>query len=256
MLGFTDTKGPFFMLCFIALAFVFVFVAVYASIIHDSLLATIAAHSSADISPIRRYSSVALFLGACLFGLPAGATAGAIYGLGAGVAGAVVFGMAGAAFGLVFMDTICRCMNMLKVGQIRESLLDDELLTPELQDALDELFEGGGSRSRGSIVADYISRNAADVPDNILLKSFVHDTELDKHAGERVRTQMASIRGLISREEASILLTRAAERIRDPDYKLKEFHADMVKCFPGASAAVANRLSSPHFLPRVRLGQR
>ena len=89
-------------------------------------------------------------------------------------------------------------------------------------------------------MADYISRNAADVPDNILLKSFVAaDVECDMHVGEHVRTQMASIHGLISREEASILLTRAAMRIRDPDYKLKEFHADMVKCFPGPSNAIS-----------------
>ena len=52
------------------------------------------------------------------------------------------------------------------------------------------------------------------------------------YAGQRVREELESIRPLISRQESYDLLTRVAERIRQPSYSLKDFHADMVHCFP------------------------
>ena len=51
-------------------------------------------------------------------------------------------------------------------------------------------------------------------------------------AGQRVREELESIRPLISREGSRELLTRVAEQIRQPSYSLKDFHADMVHCFP------------------------
>jgi len=52
------------------------------------------------------------------------------------------------------------------------------------------------------------------------------------YAGQRVREELESIRPLISREGSRELLTRVAERIRQPSYNLRHFHADMVHCFP------------------------
>ena len=52
------------------------------------------------------------------------------------------------------------------------------------------------------------------------------------YAGQRVREELKSIRPLISREGSRELLTRVAERIREPSYSLQHFHADMVHCFP------------------------
>ena len=149
-LGFTDTKGPYFMLCFIALAFVFVFVAVYASIIHKGLLSLTTTHKDAHISRFQHYSSVALFFGACLFGLPVGAMAGAIYGLGAGVAGAAVFGSAGAVFGLVCADALRRCLDRLdqSVREVSHQIAHE--LTPKLQHLFfDTLAGGSGSFGTG-----------------------------------------------------------------------------------------------------------
>ena len=203
-----------------------------------------AAHDDAKISRIRQYSSAALFIGACIFGLPVGATAGALYGLTAGVVGAAVFGLAGGALGLVCMDTIRRCMSKLQGSEQLHTLLDDELLQPDFQSALNELFEQERglvsekcSHWRSSILADVL-RNVSNEMDTISLSSIQPVEESESHAGQHVRAQMASTKRLISRDEASVLLTSASERIRDPDYKLKEFHADMVKCFPGASTSM------------------
>ena len=51
-------------------------------------------------------------------------------------------------------------------------------------------------------------------------------------AGQRVREDLKSISPLISRQESCDLLTRVAQQIRQPSYSLKDFHADMVHCFP------------------------
>ena len=163
------------------------------------------------------------------------------------------------------MDTIRRCMSKLQGSEQLHSLLDDELLQPDFQSALDELFEQerGLVRDerrtrilrkaiRKTVLANVLCNIAASKEMGTMsLSSLQPVEESESHAGEHVRTRMASIKRLISREEASILLTHASERIRDPDYKLKEFHADMVKCFPGMSTAMVVKHA---FCPTLDVG--
>lgn len=93
-----DSKGPYFVLCFIALGFLHVFLSAFAHTIHQHL-ASSWQHATAMPQPMSPTdSSVGLLVGACVFGLPAGLIGG-LYHLTAGVVAAVVVGIAGAALG-------------------------------------------------------------------------------------------------------------------------------------------------------------
>eukprot|EP00964_Phaeocystis_antarctica_P058588 scaffold34765_cov68-Phaeocystis_antarctica.AAC.1 len=137
-------------------------------------------------------------------------------------------------------------LQKLDVRQRMQGLLACELLTPALQ----ENFEDISTKPRLSLLRRYSARVS---PLSITLSpvcSMKPDYDIESgpllpeasisitgngealHAGRRVREQLESIPPLISREESSALLTRVAERIRQPSYSLKDFHADMVRCFP------------------------
>ena len=115
------------------------------------------------------------------------------------------------------------------------STATDELLTPGLQDAFDEImgkprarrvssvFSGGSMLSMRSpkLAAALVASNGA---------ARRNSGSID--AGNSLRRALGFIRPLLTAEDSSALLTRVAGRMRDPSYSLKEFHADMVRCFP------------------------
>eukprot|EP00964_Phaeocystis_antarctica_P119432 scaffold83154_cov64-Phaeocystis_antarctica.AAC.7 len=129
-------------------------------------------------------------------------------------------------------------LQKLNGHQRMQGLLDCELLTPALQ----EIFEGISpklSLTRKPLPPVSIALNPATPPDNDIksgqppkASTSIADSGEALHAGQRVREQLETIPPLISREESSALLTRVAERIRQPSYSLKDFHGDMVRCFP------------------------
>eukprot|EP00964_Phaeocystis_antarctica_P138624 scaffold103273_cov69-Phaeocystis_antarctica.AAC.1 len=124
-----------------------------------------------------------------------------------------------------------------------QGLLACELLTPELQEAFEDisLKPSLTSKPLPRVWPVLISLSSASVSpyDDIESGGQLPEASISitgngeaLHAGRRVREQLESIPPLISREESSALLTRVAERIRQPSYSLKDFHADMVHCFP------------------------
>ena len=134
-------------------------------------------------------------------------------------------------------------LQKLDVRQQMQGLLACELLTPELQEAFEDisLKPSLTSKPLPRVWPLSITLSSASVSpyDDIesggqLPEASISITGNDAalHAGRRVREQLESIPPLISREESSALLTRVAERIRQPSYSLKDFHADMVRCFP------------------------
>ena len=148
-------------------------------------------------------------------------------------------------------------LQKLDGRQRMQGLLADELLTPALQNTFEEISSPYPSR-RNSLRKPLpwvspmsITLSSATIPPGNDTKSVSQLPEASAntepsasastsiagnggplHAGQRVREQLESIPPLISREESSALLTRVAERIRQPSYGLKDFHADMVRCFP------------------------
>ena len=150
-------------------------------------------------------------------------------------------------------------LQKLDGRQRMQGLLADELLTPALQDSFEELASLKKPSPRVSPVSTALS--SATMPPGNDIKSGSQlpeaSTNTDPsvsaststagnggplHAGQRVREQLESIPSLISREESSALLTRVAERIRQPSYGLKDFHADMVRCFPELQLYLGGRL--------------
>ena len=134
-------------------------------------------------------------------------------------------------------------LQKLNGRQRMQGLLACELLTPALQEAFEDISPKPSltrkSLSRVSPVS--IALNPASVSPYNDIESGGQLPEASTsiagngealHAGQRVREELESIPPLISREESSALLTRVAERIRQPSYSLKDFHADMVRCFP------------------------
>ena len=125
----------------------------------------------------------------------------------------------------------------------------DELLTPGLQDAFDELMGQQRSARRvngGSVFSmRYSSKNAVVSPNDVRRSSCFGGTGTQKRdqssgraagrssssddAGSNLREHLESIRPLLTSEEASALLTRVAGRMRDLSYSLKQFHADMAR---------------------------
>ena len=126
----------------------------------------------------------------------------------------------------------------------------DELLTPGLQDAFDEIMGKPRARrvsgvfSGGSMLSMRSSKTAAALvaPNDILGDAGIQLIQASGRAsrcssgsleaGSSLRRQLELVRPLLAPEAASALLTRVAGRMRDPSYSLKEFHADMVRCFP------------------------
>ena len=147
-------------------------------------------------------------------------------------------------------------LQKLDGRQQMQGLLADELLTPALQDSFEELSSYPSLRNSLREPLPWVSPvsitlSSATMPPGNDTKSGSQLPEASSntepsasastsiagnggplHAGQRVREQLESIPPLISREESSALLTRVAERIRQPSYGLKDFHADMVRCFP------------------------
>ena len=133
-------------------------------------------------------------------------------------------------------------LQELDVRQQMQGLLADELLTPALQETFEEISPKPRLMRRSTRVTPLsIGLSPAsvspydDIESGPLLPAAsisIAGNGAALHAGQRVREQLESIPPLVSREESSALLTRVAERIRQPSYSLKDFHADMVRCFP------------------------
>ena len=234
LLGFPDAAAPYFVLCFVALGFLFVMVAVFAATVHRGLSSLVKNQAAVHGGSVPKYTSTAFSVGACLLGLPAGALAGYAFGVLGGVVGAAVFGALGAVLGVAVGKAL---RNFAKKAaqklSIRRQVVPDELLETGLQDVFDELMDRpvqkyslmdkalGGMITRLSSTRASRS-NSVDGGDTCMVE----------HAGKRVREQLESIRRLIPREEAVEVLTTAAKRMRSHDYSLTDFHSDMVKCFP------------------------
>mmetsp|Transcript_22047 Transcript_22047/g.52227 ORF Transcript_22047/g.52227 Transcript_22047/m.52227 type:complete len:706 (-) Transcript_22047:132-2249(-) len=135
-------------------------------------------------------------------------------------------------------------LQKLNRRQRMQGLLACELLTPALQEAFEDISPTTSLTERYSTQVSPLSITLSPAcsmpPDNDIESggqlpeasiSIAGNSEA-LHAGQRVREQLESIPPLISREGSSALLTRVAERIRQPSYSLKDFHADMVRCFP------------------------
>ena len=133
-------------------------------------------------------------------------------------------------------------LQELDVRQQMQGLLADELLTPALQETFEEISPKPRLMRRSTRVTPLsIGLSPASVSPYDDIESgqqlpaasiSIAGNGAALHAGQRVREQLESIPLLVSREESSALLTRVAVRIRQPSYSLKDFHADMVRCFP------------------------
>ena len=239
LLGFPDAAVPYFVLCFLALGFLFVMVAMLAATVHRGF-SSLASNQAGESVP--RYTSTSFSLGACLLGLPAGALGGYVFGVPGGVAGSAVFGILGAVLG-VAVGKMLRNFAKKAVQKLltHRQVFPDEMLETGLQDVFDELcpcgqgcprvmlnrLSSGNSRLKEMEAVEGSHSRAED--------DSVDGTEIlmaEEHAGKHVRKHLDSIHRLISRKEAVELLTTAANRIREPSYSLTHFHTDMVKCFP------------------------
>lgn len=236
-LGFHSTVGPFSVLCFIALSFLFLLVGIFASMIKWDRIKLPMTHGATEAQAGQKLSTVGLTIGSCICGLPAGVLGGLAFGLVGAIIAAAVLGMLGAVVGVVAMIKLQRCLGKL----LGRRAVHDELLDEGLQDAFDDLDTRLLRLARTSQhnLLKSISPWRVRLQREIRLRresaskvTSLKMAPMAQHAGELIRQQLASIRRLISREEASTLLTRVAERIREPTYRLKDFHADMVKCFP------------------------
>ena len=221
LLGLPSLAAPFFVLCFVALGFLFVLIAMLMATAQHRVFSSLAKKQASKEAvygtPSPRFTSAAFSIGACLLGLPAGALGGYAFGILGGMIGAAALGSLGAVIGVAVGTTLRRFAQKAthKLHLLRYQGVADELLEIELQDVFDDVF------------------NSERKPKQLWSARSKRSSESDSdYAGKRVRKHMKSIRRLISREEAVDLLTMAATRIREPSYSLSDFHADMVKCFP------------------------
>ena len=224
MLGFTTTAGPFFILCFIPLSFLFVLLTMFANEVHRGFSLLLAKRRNGEGNRAARYSSLSFLAGACILGLPAGALSGFFFGVWGGFVGAAIFGSCGAVLGVALMEAIQRRLQQL-LGRHQV----DELLSPDLQDVFDEI---AGDNFGGRKMAKKLSERIKGHSRSSAPSSGRASSDEGDYAGARVRAQLELIRPLLPQAEASALLTSVAERIREKEYTLKAFHEDMVKCFP------------------------
>ena len=242
-LGFPDAAVPYFVLCFVALGFLFVMVALFAATVHRGFSSLISHQASGSVG---KSTSTAFSLGACLLGLPAGALGGYIFGVPGGVVGSAVFGILGAVLG-VAVGKMLRHFAKKAVQKliIRRKVGTDEMLETGLQDFFDELVARPVLKRRRSIhsmdkaILNRLSSGKSRLKETEAVEGSHSRAEgddsvddRDTMAGKHVRKHLNSISRLISRKEAVELLTTAANRIREPSYSLTHFHSDMVKCFP------------------------
>merc|ERR1719159_1021102 len=96
ILGFTTTEGPSYVLCFLSLAYLFVLFFTYIYKFHQIVV------RRSESKSLGAGSSIGLFVGAILLGLPAGGVGGGLFALAGGVIGALAFGLLGGILGLTF----------------------------------------------------------------------------------------------------------------------------------------------------------
>ena len=247
-LGFADDRPLYFVLCFLLLGFTFVLIALFVGMAHRDFRELLAMRKRDEGRHIRPTSSfVGLSLGACILGLPAGAFGGLLYGLIGGVIFAVVSGMVGAVAGFLCSDltrrilrTFYRCLP--EALRRRSSVTSYDVLNA-WQTAYEEawgLTKQVKFATRNQMVLCSVVANVkGDVPRETSQtvpfppsKDSEQQTEDVQHVGARVRRALNNVSPLLSREEASLLLTRVTQRIRSREYGLADFHADMVRCFP------------------------
>ena len=234
LIGLPSLAAPFFVLCFVALGFLFVLIAMLMATAHRvfSSLAKKQASSREDDGALSlKFTSAAFSIGACLLGLPAGALGGYAFGILGGVIGAAALGSLGAVTGVAVGTKMRRYAQraMHKLHLLRYKEVIDELLQLEieLQDVFDDVFNSERKPKY------FWSARSKRLGSQLMRVQSVGMSQSDNdYAGKHVRKHLESIRRLVSREEAVDLLTMAATRIREPSYSISDFHVDMVKCFP------------------------
>lgn len=234
LIGLPSLAAPFFVLCLVALGFLFVLIAMLMATAHRvfSSLAKKQASSREDDGALSlKFTSAAFSIGACLLGLPAGALGGYAFGILGGVIGAAALGSLGAVTGVAVGTKMRRYAQraMHKLHLLRYKEVIDELLQLEieLQDVFDDVFNSERKPKY------FWSARSKRLGSQLMRVQSVGMSQSDNdYAGKHVRKHLESIRRLVSREEAVDLLTMAATRIREPSYSISDFHVDMVKCFP------------------------
>ena len=234
-IGLPSPAAPYSILCFIALGFFFVMIAILMATVHRGFSSLAKKQAVVKGAPTPRFISGAFSIGACLLGLPAGALGGYTFGVLGGVLGAVLFGALGAVLGVAVGKGLRRfALKAIQTLHLHRHGAPDELLETGLQDVFDDVFNSNRFQmnERSATAPANLHFHFKMLATSVVQMQHLVASTLDDHAGKRVREHLDSIRRLISREEAVELLTSAAQRIREPSYSLTDFHADMTKCFP------------------------
>ena len=112
LIGFHSPQGPFFVLCFFALAFAFVLLTIYVKTFYSEFEDIIrnARASKTDEMLTTSSASTGLTVGALMAGLIAGAIGGVFFGITGGIVGGLIFGLLG---GIVGMNaaSFCTCCS-------------------------------------------------------------------------------------------------------------------------------------------------